>query len=465
MFVGRKEELKALQNAYDQDKFQFAVIYGRRRVGKTTLMNKFIEDKEVIYYAAVEENQRDNLQRFSHAVNQYQRPGINDGRSFGDFFELLDHVAALSQNKQIVLVIDEFPYLAESYPAISSILQNYIDHHFLQSKLFLVLCGSSMSFMENQVLGYKSPLYGRRTLQLKIQPFSFQETKAFFPQADKEKVLALYGITGGIPQYLAYMSGDKSVEDNIKDTFLKVGGVLFEEPANLLKQELREPANYNSIIQAIAKGASKSNKITTKTGISSGSLTKYLNNLIDLGIVSKIVPITEKQNPRTKRTIYRITDGMFRFWYLFVSNQIDLIERNFTDLAYASIERGLSGFLGQTFEQVSRDFMWENLLNNSLFPAHFTQLGTWWGTDSRLKQEVEIDLLGYNAQETSGFLGECKWRNQPVDKSVLETLLYRGSLSHYPQKYYYLFSKSGFTKECQAFAQEVGAYLIDFKEM
>lgn len=322
-----------------------------------------------------------------------------------------------------------------------------------------------MSFMENQVLGYKSPLYGRRTTQMKILPFSFGETKTYLAGMDQEAIFILYAVTGGIPQYLRFMSTKKSVQANITEAFLSPVAPLFEEPANLLKQELREPANYNSVINAIAQGSSKQNEIATKTGIPNASITKYLVNLIDLGIVEKIVPITESDQPRTRRTLYRIADDMFRFWHAFIGQNIDYIERGYEELVWQEIAKGLPHFLGATFEKLSMEYLWDNILNKELVSTPFQRLGTWWGTDNNEKKEVEIDLLGYTSDKQLGFFGECKWRNEEVSREVLERLIYRSSLFPYIKKEYYLFSKSGFTAECQALAAEVKAHLIQFSDM
>ncbi|WP_342769178.1 ATP-binding protein [Lactobacillus xujianguonis] len=199
MFIGRKDELASLNEHYQNNEFEFAVIYGRRRMGKTTLISKFVEDKDVICFTAMPENKKSILQRMSRAVAQFEDPEINAAPMYRDFDQLLDRVAALAKKQRLVFVIDEYPYLAESFPGFSSLLQAYIDRVFKKTQLFLILCGSSMSFMEKQVLGYQSPLYGRRTLQLKIEPFNFQEAQEMLPQFNKQDAFAMYAISGGIP--------------------------------------------------------------------------------------------------------------------------------------------------------------------------------------------------------------------------------------------------------------------------
>lgn len=459
MFVGRKEELSSLNEHYQMQNFQCAIIYGRRRIGKTELISEFVKDKPTIFYTATQENAESNLTRMSNAVSQFENHEV--GPIYPNFDSLLQRVAELAED-QLVLVIDEYPYLAEAYPGFSSLLQAYIDNKFKNSKLFLILCGSSMSFMEKQVLGYQSPLYGRRTMQLKLEPFNFSEAREMLTQVNKEDAFALYAISGGIPQYLSYFSTKHSVKQAIIDCFLKKDGRLFEEPNNLLKQELREPANYNSIIAAIANGASRLNDIAMATKIAATSVRVYLNNLLELEIIERVVPITEI-NKKSKKSIYKFKDDMFRFWYRFIPGRLSLIERGMDQVAWKGIEQQLSDFLGPSFEKISQDYLWQNY-NYEKMP--FTALGNWWGTDKRTHKQVELDILAYSADDKSfAIFGECKWKNEPINRKILEKLIFNSEMFAYPVKYYYLFSKVGFTEDCKALAKKVGCNLVTFDEM
>ena len=344
-------------------------------------------------------------------------------------------------------------------------LQSYIDHEFKETNLFLILCGSSMSFMERQVLGYQSPLYGRRTLALKLEPFKLSEAHEMLPKLSKEDAFIINTVCGGVPQYLSYMSDSMSVADNIKKNFLSKSGRLFDEPNNLLQQELRDPTNYNSIINAIASGASKHSKIAQSAHLQTGPLTTYLNNLIDLGIVEKKLPVTEQKKSRSKNIVYRICDGMFRFWYTFVGKQTDLIERGLTDLAWVKVQKSLSDFMGPEFEKYSQDFMWSQDMNEKIVPNPFIHLGNWWGTDKRTHQQVELDIVGFSDDERDGYFGECKWKNEPIPRSVLEKLIANSEIFKYPIKHYYLFSKSGFTDSCRELAEKINCQLFTFEEM
>lgn len=466
MFIGRNQELTALNKLYQEDSFQFAVIYGRRRIGKTSLINQFLKGKQAIYFTGLEENALENLARFSDAIHAFEDPSYLDGPNFASFEQAFKYLVHLSEkNDRLILVIDEFPYLAKAYPPISSMLQSYIDHYFKQNKLFIILCGSSMSFMEKQVLGYKSPLYGRRTAQFKLKPFSLHDAEEFFPQLNKEEVFELNAITGGIPLYLSFMSPEKSLRDNIKDNFLTTSAMLYAEPMSLLNQELREPASYSSIISAIAAGASRLSEISTKTGIASGALSPYLDNLIDLGIVEKRVPVTEIDKARSRKTIYAIKDGMFRFWYTFVGKRVSFIERGITGPILDYILKQLPHFMGPEFEKLSQEYLWSKLFDPELVPEPFVNLGNWWGPDPKEKKQVEMDIVGFDDQKLNGYFGECKWKNEPISADILETLIYRSSPFPSPKKNYYLFSKTGFTDKCRHLARQVDCHLITFNMM
>ena len=256
MFIGRQRELSEMQRRYKREGFECIVLYGRRRVGKTALIREFCRDKKTIFFTGLETTAKENLEYFSQSVYDMQG-GRGKAPVYPDFSTLLAAVTDLARKEKIVLVIDEYPYLAKSYEGISSLLQREIDHVWRNLNLYVILCGSSMSFMEKQVLGHRSPLFGRRSAQIKLEPFTIFETRAYFPTMDAEDLALLYGVTGGIPFYLAQMDADAGIRDNLTRNFFDPMGYLFEEPSNLLKQELREPAIYNAVLQAVADGKTK----------------------------------------------------------------------------------------------------------------------------------------------------------------------------------------------------------------
>lgn len=215
MFIGREKELKTLDRLYQSDQFEFVVIYGRRRVGKTALINHFIDDKQAIYFMGVESNEKQNLENFSKSIIEFSS-GIQAETSFSSYQAALEYVFKLAEKERVILAIDEYPYVARSSKSLASTLQMLIDKYKDHSKLMLILCGSSMSYMEDHVLAYKAPLYGRRTAQMKILPFDFEECCTYLSRLSDEDKAYIYGIVGGTPQYLLQINDKLSVEDNIK---------------------------------------------------------------------------------------------------------------------------------------------------------------------------------------------------------------------------------------------------------
>lgn len=454
-FIGRKYELKELNLEYKNEKFALSVIYGRRRVGKTYLIQEFIKDKEGYYFVATESNELINLSLISKAI--YKACGNLDGLSdFNNFESALRYLFQYSIDNRIIFVIDEFPYLAESSPYISSLIQNLIDEYREKSKLFLILCGSSMSFMEEQVLGYKSPLYGRRTSQFKINAFNYLESGEFVSSySDKEKSI-VFGLTNGVAEYLTFFDENLTLKENIINIFLKPNGRLYEEPLNLLKQELRQPKFYNDILFSISTGASKLNEISTKLNVVSGGLAHYLNSLIELGIIEKKTPVL---NRKTKRPIYVIKDTMFLFWYKFVQTNLNMINIGLGEILYESIEKNLNDYMGTVFEKISIEYFEERLkkLKFSFIP---TDYGNWWGTDKELKKESEIDMLAYDNENEFLFV-EAKWNNSKVKQDVLDNLINKSYNFRYKKATYWITSLSGFEK----FTFEDNVELIDIGMM
>ena len=460
MFIGREKELKTLDRLYQSDQFEFVVIYGRRRVGKTALINHFIDDKQAIYFMGVESNEKQNLENFSKSIIEFSS-GIQAETSFSSYQAALEYVFRLAEKERVILAIDEYPYVARSSKSLASTLQMLIDKYKDHSKLMLILCGSSMSYMEDHVLAYKAPLYGRRTAQMKILPFDFEECCTYLSRLSDEDKAYIYGIVGGTPQYLLQINDKLSVEDNIKNTYLNPTSFLYEEPLNLLKQEVREPAIYNAIITAVATGHSRMSEISTKVGESTTVYSGYLKNLIDLGIIKKETPYGEKTS---KKSIYSIEDNMFYFWYRFVPDNMSAIARGAAALVYRRIKAQLNDYMGRVFEEICAQYLWKLLLEGNV-PIEFTSLGRWWGNDPRKRAQTEIDIVG-EQDSSSAIFAECKWRNENVDLDVLETLVDRSRLFHYTKMHYFLFSKTGFTKGCMEKAEEMGnVTLVSYDEI
>lgn len=442
MFIGREKELEHMSKLYTSNKFEFVVIYGRRRVGKTAIINEFTKGKPSIFFTGVETNEKQNLENFSKSILEFvtKKP---TNTSFDSFQTALEFVFDLAKEERIVLVIDEYPYVARASKSLASTLQLLIDKYKDTSKLFLILCGSSMSYMENQVLAYKAPLYGRRTAQFKVLPFEFRDACKYFNQFSVEEKALAYGIVGGTPQYLLQLNDKLSMEDNIKNTYLNPTSSIYEEPQNLLKQEVREPAIYNAIIAAIATGYTKMSEISTKVGEDTSVCATYIKNLVSLGIVKRETPFGEDS---ARKTIYSIKDNMFRFWYRFVPENTSIISRGATELAYSRIQPHLSDYMGGIFEEICKQYLWTLLLTGKC-AIDFTDIGRWWGTNPKTRQQVEIDIMG-TADKNTALFAECKWTTEKVDLSILENLEEKSMLFHFPNKHFYLFAKNGFTKGC-----------------
>lgn len=450
-FYCREDELRKLNKRYADDRFECIVIYGRRRVGKTALINEFCKDKPTIFFSALNTTGKENLEALSKSIMSFERPDMESAPEFHSYDAALDELTALSKDKRLVFVIDEYPYLAKAKPAISAMLQHIIDHKWTDSKLFLILCGSSMSFMESQVLGQESPLYGRRTGQFKIEPLDYKETAVFHPNLSEEDNSLIYGITGGVPHYINKLDVNKSVDEALLDNFFDRSSYLYEEPANLLKQELREPAIYNAIIKAIAEGASRMNDIKMKVGEESSVVSKYLRTLIDLGIARKETPLTEKPG---KKTIYMLADNFFRFWYRFVPINMSAIDSGRITKTYPhAVKQYLSDYMGLIFEKMCQDYL---LYYADNLPIELSEIGQWWGTDAKKKKQIQIDIVGTPVAGKEYIIGSCKYRNEKIGMDELELLRDYASVFGKGDAYhYYIFSKGGFTDGLRE-AQERG---------
>jgi hypothetical protein len=441
MFIGREKELATLNKLYGEATFQLFILYGRRRVGKTTLLKEFCRNKNAIFYSAEQSNTKNNLDKFSDIVFEHYNEKTLE--PFASWENALTYIDEKQNKERLILVLDEFPYLAQNNPAMMSMLQHLIDHRLQNGRLFIVLCGSYMGFMEKEVLGAKSPLFGRRTAQLHMKSFDYLTSSLFLQNYSNEEKIMFYGAFGGTAMYLNQINSSKSFKENVINLFMTPTGYLFEEPRLLIKQELQETGVYSAIIEAIALGASKANEISTKTGEETAKCIKYINTLNELGILYKEIPFGEKDTSR--KTLYGISDLMFRFWYRYVSNNITLIETDASEIVWSrKIEVDYSNYTGYVFEKVCKEYLLRKNSRGDL-PILFTNIGRWWGTDSKTKSQVEIDIV---AQDGNDYLfGECKWRNEKLDYNVLEQLRLKANVfkAKRDNTYFALFSKSGFS--------------------
>ena len=461
MFLGRNNEIEQMNKRYQKGKFECIVMYGRRRVGKTALINEFCKDKPTIFFSALNASAQENIEALSKAIYVYKEPDRVSVPRYANYDDALEEITRMSEKERLIFVIDEYPYLAKSEPSISSRIQHIIDHVWQHGNLFLILCGSSMSFMENQVLGYQSPLYGRRTAQFKILSFDYLDTGKWFPDYSYEEKAIMYGITGGIPMYLEQFSNHLSVKENLLNNLFDRNAILFEEPSNLLKQELREPATYNAVITAIATGKTKLSEISSTVGMETGLCSKYIANLIALGIIKKETPVTDRNS---KRPIYLIEDQFFRFWYTFVPKNMSAILSGRIEQSYHSvIESRLADYMGITFEKMCRDYI---LYYDKNLPFYIGDVGQWWGGHPKTHKQAQIDVVVTSADSDCGIVGSCKFRENIITEEELYLMEDSANAMGYLKKpYYYLFAKSGFSSSLKDMSNGVSIKLITLKDL
>lgn len=412
MFLNRHTELELLEERYESGRAELFVLYGRRRVGKTELLAQFCRDKRHIFFVAdldVELTQRAAL---SSVVNQAL---FGDGAaravysSWEDIFRLL---AQHARQERLVVVLDEFTYLVDAHPPLASTLQRLWDHELAGTKLMLVLCGSYVGMMEEAVLGYRAPLYGRRTGQYLLEPLGFHDARLFFPTYDLADQVRAYAVLGGTPAYLKAAPVSQPLLDSIGRQVLARGTFLYDEVRFLLQQELREPRNYFAVLEAIASGRTRLNEIKQATGID--GVTSYLKTLQGLRLVERTVPVTETQPHKSRRGLYRLRDHFFRFWFRFVHPNRTLLERGGSRVALDTfVAPQLDQFTGPIFEEVCHQFLWRQGLAGEL-PLVPRRIGRWW----RAAEEVDAVAVG----EDAALLLECKWSTRPVGTNVLRDL-------------------------------------------
>ncbi len=463
-FVARERELSRLNKLYQSNSFQMAIIYGRRRVGKTSLIQQFIKNKPAIYSQGIQTIAKQNLSLFSNDISSFTKrhhltPGVSQFANYRDAFTYIENIAGELKDK-LVLVLDEYPYFAQSDPAISSELQAVIDHVYQNHhNIMLILCGSSMSFMEHQVLGVKSPLYGRRTAQFKILPFNIFDTKKMLTHVGNEDLLAYYGLTGGVPQYLTGIDQNLSFAENLKELFLYPDSILFNEPNIFLKQEFTHPTIYFAILTAIANGKNRFNEIFMASGLkSSSNLVPYLNDLTELGIIKQKYPIFNKNS---KKKIYIIQDGLFRFWFKYIATEQSAINSGRITGLEQRILSSLPDFLGPTFEQVSREWIWQA----KDLPLEPREVVSWWGNNPVKKRQEEVDIVAPNFDNTEAIIGECKWRGQNSLKNAMIDLLQERAflIPKVRKNYLFFFAKEAGT-DFLTYAKEHGVRVVLYKD-
>ena len=456
-FIGRKNELHTLNTEYNRNS-SFVVIYGRRRVGKTTLIKEFLKNKTAFYYLATEELESQSMKRLANVIARTTKNTLLQKIEFSDWLDLFQLIADYKPEEKKVLVIDEFPYLVRTNSAFPSILQNAWDEFLKDSNVMLILSGSLMGMMQKHALSYDSPLYGRRTAQMRLTPLPF--TSIYETQnLPFEQAVEQFALTGGVPKYLEFFEDGRPLEEQLKDVVFSKNGFLYEEPNFLLKSESLTAVNYFSIIKTIADGNHKLGKIASALGQESSSLTPYLSTLSDLGFIEKRTPITEKNPEKSRKGLYFIADNFLRFWFCYVYPYKGELELDNMQIVLDEIHKDFKEkFVAFAYEDICKD-IFAKLCSNNAISFVPSRIGSYWLND--YDGDTEIDVMSVDHQNKQVFVGECKYHTKPVDAPVYFTLKekvdnaaeIRKSFPKY-NVIYGLFSKSGFTKRMLDIAKE-----------
>ncbi|MFN2131482.1 MAG: ATP-binding protein [Anaerolineae bacterium] len=441
MFWDRQAELRTLEREYARERGSLVVIYGRRRVGKTTLIKEFIRDKPAMYFLADERLETVQRRRFQAVLSDFAGDPLLARVSAGDWdtlFQLL--IQRLDPDQKTVLVIDEFQYLAKTTPGYPSFIQGLWDEQFKDMNVMLILCGSLVGMMRRLVLDAGSPLYGRRTGQLRLQPLQFADYIDVFDGSFNDLV-PLYAVTGGIPRYIELLRQDgEDLLEQIVMHILQPGSALYDEPRFLLTGEVSETTTYFSILQTIASGDRKIGHIGRTLEIQANRLSAYLQTLEDLNFVERRVPVTA--GPRSRRGLYYISDHLARFWFRYVFPNQNYLEIGRTSNVEAQLRATFdSEFTAQAFEECCASYLWR-LADQGVLPFIPQRVGRWWGRNE------EMDLVALNQETRDIMFGECKWTGQPVGIDVLKALYGKAQQVRWRrgerQEWFILFSREGF---------------------
>lgn len=462
-FIGRKREMEKLESEYSRDS-SFVVIYGRRRVGKTTLIKEFLKDKTAFYFLATEEIESQSMKRLAGVVARTTKNRLLQNATFTDWLDLFQVIADYEPEKKKVFVIDEFPYLVKTNSAFPSILQNAWDEVLKDKNVMLILSGSLIGMMQKHALSYDSPLYGRRTSQMRLAPLLFTDIYAVQSLSFTESV-EQYAVTGGVPKYLEFFEDGRELTEQIKDAVLSKNGFLYEEPFFLLKSESMTAVNYFSIIKAIADGNHKIGKIAGVLGIESSKLTPYLSTLSDLGFVEKRTPVTEKNPEKSRKGLYFIADNFIRFWFKYVYPYKGELELDNMQIVLEEMKKDFeTKFVAFAYEDICKD-IFANLCKRGVVDFVPSRIGAYWLND--YTGDTEIDVMAVDNQNKRIFAGECKDHRNPVDAPVYYALkgkvLDAGEIrKSYPvyDVIYGVFSKSGFTQRMLDAARETSNLVL-----
>lgn len=452
-FINRKKELETLRKEYNRKDASFVVVYGRRRVGKTSLIKEFCKDKKKIMFLATEESESENRNAFKEVVAEAFDDSLLREAQISRWETIFEHITKKCEGskERLILVLDEFQYLGKANPAFPSILMKIWDEKLKEQNIMLILCGSLIHMMTSQVLNYDSPLYGRRTAQIKLQQIGFEHYKEFMPEESEEEQILYYAVTGGVPKYIELFQKTENIYDGIKDNILSDTSFLYEEPTFLLQKEVTEIGSYFTLLKTIAAGNHKLGKMATVMEVKQTNLSKYLKILMELDLVEREVPITEENPEKSKKGLYRIKDNFIKFWFQFVYPNKGLLEAGREEFVFEKLKKNfVDNHVSYVYENICREKVWNE---KQLSHISFNRVGRFWGN-----QDIEIDIVAYDSFGKDMIFGECKYSVNPKDIDVLYELeqksVYVNWKKDMRKEYYCIFSRSGFTRELLKLAEE-----------
>lgn len=454
-FVDRKNEINFLQNEYKKKESSFVVIYGRRRIGKTSLLSEFIKDKDALFFLATEESENENRNAFTKSVAMYTQNELLENAKVDEWETLFSYLASFMPEKRKLIIIDEFQYIGKSNPAFISKMQKIWDTILKDKNVMLVLCGSLVNMMYNQTLSYSSPLYGRRTGQLKMHQIPFKYYQDFFDGEMTEKQLVEnYAVTGGVPKYIESFSIFEDIYDAIENSVMSKESYLYEEPNFLLEKEVQDVGSYFSIIKIIASGKERASEIAAALGVRETNLPKYLNVLIDLDILEREVPITEKNPEKSKMGLYKIKDNYIKFWFLFIYPYKSFIETDYKDFVLDKIRKGfIPNHTAFVYEDICRKEYMNELIVQGVWDFVPQKIGRWWD-----RKDTEIDIVAVDENEKNIIFGECKYTTKPMDTDVYYALIEKAKKVDWNKAdrkdFYVLFSINGYTEQLKQLSKD-----------
>ena len=392
-FIDRDDELRTLNKLAGKGDAALVLLYGRRRVGKTRLVQEFMKNRQGMYFYVPNAEEKMILTEFSRVVEGE----FFEGFRFADIASFLGYIAKKCGNG-VVVAIDEFQRLANVDGGMS-MLQKYWDEKLVSAKCFMILSGSSIGAIRRVALSGDAPLYGRRTATLKIEPLKYLDLFEWFRERSPEELVKIYGSFGGTPAYLEHVDGNLSVEDNIVEKILNVHSPLHGEPEMLLMEEIRAPQRYMDMLSAVASGRNTISQIADMTGLSRENSTTYLKSLEILDLIERVTPVTSHE---AKRGLYRIRDFFFSFWFRFVRPNERQLEMGLVKNVWEAAEEGFNAYLGWVFEEVGREVLAE-MAKRSMLPLRLERIGRWWW------KKTEIDLLGLEKRNKKALAVEVKW--------------------------------------------------------